>query len=291
MRLYSYYLAGLLLAAPALAQERVFSGPQPGEKLPNFKMKGVVGPRANQEVDLVAEAGEGPVLLIFFHERTRPAFGLANTLTRFAASRSDKKLTAGVCFLTNDSTATENWLKLVTQHLTKEIPHGVSLDGLEGPGAYGLNRNVALTILVGVGGKVSANFALVQPSVQADGPKIVKAVVEASGGGDVPDIGKFAPARYRRARDDARDPKLTGLVRALIAKDASKEDVEKAAQEVEEYVAQNRKARNQLGEIAERVVNSGRLNNYGTARAQEFLKEWAKEYGRSSTKRSPRPKK
>ena len=42
---------------------------------------------------------------------------------------------------------------------------------------------MSLTVLVGKEGVVSANFALVQPSVQADGPKILKAIVDALGRG------------------------------------------------------------------------------------------------------------
>ena len=55
-------------------------------------------------------------------------------------------------------------------------------EGKEGPGSYGLNRNVTLTILVGKEGKVTANFALVQPSTQADLPKILEEVAKVAGG-------------------------------------------------------------------------------------------------------------
>ena len=54
---------------------------------------------------------------------------------------------------------------------------GVSVDGAEGPGAWGLNREVAMTVVVGKDGKATANFALVQPSVQSDGPKIFAAML------------------------------------------------------------------------------------------------------------------
>ena len=48
------------------------------------------------------------------------------------------------------------------------------------PGAYGLNRNVAVTVLVATDRVVSANFALVQPSLEVDAPKIFKSIADFS---------------------------------------------------------------------------------------------------------------
>ena len=164
------------------------------------------------------------------------------------------------------------------------MTYRISQDGVEGPGVYGLNRNVTLTILVGKEGKATANFALVQPSIQADGPKILKAIADVSGGGKVPSIEELSGPRYRgqsRKETPARraDAKLTSLLRSVINKQASKEDVAKAAKAVEEYVQKNEAARKELGRITTTVVDSKKLSNYGTADAQEKLKEWPKKYG------------
>ncbi|HEY8504654.1 MAG TPA: hypothetical protein VIL46_08730 [Gemmataceae bacterium] len=182
-------LAALALAPPgASGDDPVFSGPQPGEKLPPLKAKGVFGDLAGKEFDPVARADGKPIALVFVHERTRPAFGLTNAVMRYAAERGKDRLVAGVVFLTDDATATEKWMNLVRKYLPEGVAYGISADGQEGPGAYGLNRNVALTVLVGKGGKVTANFALVQPSLEADGPKILKAIADVLGGGKVPDL-------------------------------------------------------------------------------------------------------
>ena len=266
-----------LCAGSQAADEPVFSGPQVGEKLPSFTIRGVLGGEAGKKIDLIARADGKPVLIVFVHQRTRPAFGLTNAVMRFAATRSKQGLVGGVCFLTDDATATETWVKRVSQHLVKGVVHGISADGIEGPGAYGLNRNVALTVLVGKEGKVTANFALVQPSMQADGPKILAAIVEATGGGKVPPIAQFSGRRYAGQRMK-RDPKLAALVRPLLRKEASAEDVDKAAMAVEEFVAKNEVARTEVGRIARTIVDSGKLKNYGTPRAQEYLRKWAKEY-------------
>ncbi|MCH7937003.1 MAG: hypothetical protein IH994_07925 [Proteobacteria bacterium] len=265
------------------ADDPVFSGPQVGEKLPPFKVKAVFDDLAGKELDLIAQADGKPIALIFFHARTRPAFGLTNAVMRYAATRSKDGLTSGVIFLTEDVTATEKWMNVVREHFPKGPTMGVSLDGQEGPGAYGLNRKVSLTVLVGKEGKVTANFAIVQPDMKVDGSKILKAIVDTLGGGDVPDIEKLAGRRYQPATDRV-DPKLGGLVRSVIRKDATAEEVKKAAAVVEEYVAKNRAAKKQLGQIAGRVVNSGKLSNYGTPAAQDLLRKWAKAYGAKGRK-------
>lgn len=273
----------LVTVAPAVASadEAVFSGPQVGEKLPPFTMRAIVGQDAGKGVDLVARADGKPTLLIFVHERTRPTFGLANALMRFASTRKSAGLVRGMIFLTDDATQTETWMNRIPQYFVKDAPVGISTDGAEGPGAYGLNRNVALTVLVGVEGQVTANFALVQPSVQADGPKILKAVVDVTGGGQVPDITEFA-GRAMTDRRMAGDEKLRSLLRAVIQKDASEDDVTKTIAAVDEYAAGNKAVAKQLGEIAARVKNSRRFKDYGTAPAREAITKWAERYGPSA---------
>lgn len=49
-------IALLTVALARAGEEPVFSGPQPGEKLPGFSMKGVLGDDAGKQIDLVAPA-------------------------------------------------------------------------------------------------------------------------------------------------------------------------------------------------------------------------------------------
>lgn len=288
LRTLCSFVALLLVTSEyTLAADEVFSGPQVGEVLPPFTMRQVLGPQADTEVTPIAAAAENPILLVFVHKRERPAFGLANVLHRFAATRESAGLKRYLVFLPDDPTESEAWLKRIPQYFEKNTPVGISLDGPEGPGAYGLNRNVTLTILVGRKGKVTANYALVQPSIAADGPKILKSIVDATGGGDVPDIAEFLPEgmrdRMRTANRPSRaqDERLVQLLRPVIQKDASAEDVAKAAQAVEDYVSQNETARSELGQITSRVVGSERFSTYGTAAARQQIKTWAKKYGPS----------
>jgi hypothetical protein len=199
----------LVLTATAVAQDdkpAEFSGPQVGEKLTPFTTKVILGEEAGKELDLVKSAAGKPLLIIFIHDGawTRPTVGLTRVLGLYAASKMADGLTGGVVLLTPDATAAETSIKRAAGALPQGVPIGISTDGQEGPGAYGLNRKVQMTVLVGKDDKVTANFALVQPSAAADGPKIAQAIVDALGGGKGPtaeELEKLSgPMRRSRAK-------------------------------------------------------------------------------------------
>src|SRR6476659_7364044 len=173
---------GLLASASARGDDPVFSGPQAGERLTPFTMTGVFDEAAGKTIDLVSTAGGKPILLVFVHEANRPSIAVSRALLNYGASRASDGLVSGLVWLADDRTAADQFLKRARGALPGKVPIGISVDGKEGPGAYGLNRNVTLTILVGKENKVTANFALVQPSLQADLPKILKEVVAVAGG-------------------------------------------------------------------------------------------------------------
>jgi hypothetical protein len=274
-----------------VADDEVFSGPQVGERLVPFTARGTLGEVAGKEFDLVSTANGKPTLLIFVHEVTRPSVGLTRLVMNYAATRAKDDLVSGVVFLSADPTETESWMKRAAHALPKDVAVGISTDGQEGPGAYGLNRNVALTVLVGKENKVTANLALVQPSVAADAPKIAMEIVEVLGGGKVPTLAELGARGYSdTANARMNDPKLDALLRSLIQKTASEEQVQKAIGAIETYVADKPAARQRIGEIARRIIDAGKLDNYGTPPAQARLKVWAEKYPskRSEPKRSPR---
>jgi hypothetical protein len=268
----------------------VFSGPQPGEQIPGFAIQGVRGDEAGKSIDLVGQAKRGPLLIVFFHERSRPAFGLANTVARFAETKAEKGLISGIVFLTADATETENWLKAVNANLPKKTQIGISPDGLEGPGTLGLNRNVALTVIVANEEKVTANFALRQPSVDVDGPKIFKAIVDVTGGGDVPEVSSFSGSgrmaaqrksngKWLESTDQERaDVKLRQFLRPVINQSASEDEVLEAAAKVEEEAASDAAFRTRVFQAATRIIEAGKLKDYGTPKAQEFLSKWAVDF-------------
>ncbi|MDP6444068.1 MAG: hypothetical protein QGG36_31405 [Pirellulaceae bacterium] len=332
--------------------EAVFSGPQVGEKLASFEIVGVLHDE-NKEIDLVGKADGKPVAIVFVHGVTRPSIGLLRSVMTYAGKQ--KGLTAGVVFLTDDVTEMTERVKRMSRALPKNVHMGISPDKQEGPGAYGLNRNVTLTVLVGKGGKVTANFAIVQPSLQADAPKIGNAIAAALGvdppkaqeiiavagmraaadpelvrlvrpmlkkdatdeqvaevkqavekliqkrprvrsavaqqasgalrrGGDLTPAAKKVLNEWvkkytrRPAPQAEQDPQLRSYLAPVIQKDATPEQVDAAAKKLEEYVAKKPQSAAQVGQICRRIIDAGVLARYGTERAQEHLKTWAKKY-------------
>ena len=280
---YVLTLVSLLIASVSQAADPVFSGPQPGEPLPSFKVKAVFGEDAGKEINGIDQADGKPVVIVFFHELSRPAFGLTALVARYAASRSKDGLSTSWIFVTDDVTKTENFMKRVQKNFPPEILMGISVDGQEGPGAYGLNRNVALTVLVAHKNKVTANFALVQPSVQADGLKIVKAIVDVLGGGKVPSLAELGGGRYARTEPARVDPKLTALLQPILDKEAKPSEVSKATQAVEAYVEKSMMAKRQLAQTAQRLERSGELEKMTSPSGQKQIRTWARVYGRIAT--------
>lgn len=272
-------------ALPA-ADEPVFSGPQVGEKLPEFSVQGVLDNDEGKQLDFVSRASGKPIVLIFVHEATRPSISFTRVLSAYTQTRAQDGLVTGIVWLDSDATAAENAIKRMKHALTPGVPVGVSADGREGPGSYGLNRNVMLTILIGKENKVTANFALVQPSLQADLPKVLQSIVDVVGGtvpklSDLPGIGET----MREGAASGGDPQLRSLLRAVIQRNATDDDVKKAAQEVEEYIKKHEAAGIKIGRIANTLIDSGKVTDYGTKQAQEVIRKWAKTYGSRKEKK------
>lgn len=283
-------IPSLLLICSALLtadEDRVFSGPQPGEKLPGFKIASAADDNGDRETNVMVIAGDKPVALVFVHKRTRPAFGLANTVMKLVADRKDK-IVGGLVFLSDDPTEAVNWMNRVRNYFPDGVQKGVSIDGAEGPGAYGLNSDVSVTVLIGKEQTVTANFALIQPSLEVDAPKIFAEIAAVLGEKEVPKVAKYSNAGRMQGR--APNAQIQPMLRALINKQADEKAVTEAAGKIEEYVAKNRAARTQVGDIARRIIRADRLSNYGTEKAQEYLKKWAEEFKPAPERGTPKPK-
>jgi hypothetical protein len=193
-------------------------------------------------------------------------------------------LVSGVVFLDDDATAAENLLQRAKNALPADVPIGISVDGREGPGSYGLNRNVALTILIAKDQKVQANFAIVQPSIQADSQRIAKQIVDSLGGGQPPTLAELGigpdgmPARDR-PKAERGDGQFEQLLRSLIQKSNDEAAVQRAAEAIEKHIQSNEAARKRLGEITSNIVKAGKVEDYGTPPAQKLIREWAEKYG------------
>ncbi len=171
----------LLLAATAIqADDPVFSGPQPGERLMPFRVLGFAGPQAGKEFEVLDQIRGAPAVLVFVREITRPALQLLRPLDLYGTKLAGDGLRMHFVWLSADKSRTEQFLQTARNSLGLKSPVSISLDGLEGPGNYGLNRKVTLTILVARDHKIVANFAIIQPN-ETDAPKILAAVAKLMG--------------------------------------------------------------------------------------------------------------
>jgi hypothetical protein len=158
-------LASLVaLMASAQAQETKFSGPQKGEPLPGFKVQDVTGPFAGQQVDYIEKLAGAPTVVVFVHHVTRQGHRLVTAVDRIVQERADLGLKGLIVFLDDDATARERLIPHYQRPLGVQSPMAISVDGAEGPGTYGLNKEMELTILLAKENKVVHNMALIGPN-------------------------------------------------------------------------------------------------------------------------------
>ena len=175
-------------------------------------------------------------------------------LTAYATKKFESKAAVEIVWLADDKAGAEMRLSNIQKSLNFTVPVGVSIDGGEGPGAYGLNRNVELTILIANDGTVTANHALVQPS-PSEAAKIATDLVALF---DQPpptneEINKLAypgrnmqrnpnmrrqQARTQRGDADRGGVELRGLMRKFL--EADEKGVDEAAKAIEKWVAEDK---------------------------------------------------
>lgn len=263
-----------LAGAAAPADEPIFSGPQPKEKITPFKVLCVQGPHAGKEIELVKDNNGEPTLLIFVHEITRPAFQLLRPVDLYASRLSKDGLATHIVWLTADKSETEKYLANARRSLNLKSPVVISLDGLEGPGNYGLNRKVTLTILLAKDNKVAANFAIVQPN-ETDAPKIIEELAKLMGDKKPPTVEDLRKELGGGTRQDAggRDPELTALMRKMIQLNNTEEQVKEIADAMMKWAGDDAKKKAELTEYCKQVVQLG----YGSEPARAALKKLAGE--------------
>ena len=268
-----------ICVAHAQAAKPLFSGPQVGEKLAPFEVKAGLGDDVGKPFNAMEDVKDDPVLIAFIHELTRPNIALTRLVVNYA---SERKLKAKLVFLTNDQTETEKWMQRVSKRaLPQSVTPLISTDGIEGPGVYGLNRNLKLTIVMGKDQKVTHNFATGQPSVQVDAPKLGKAIAELLGDKEAPTLEQmgFEPSRMRTKR--AANPEQDGIYREMMTpliRGETDEQVDTAAKAILDYAKKHPWMTHRVGKAASLIVNGGKVENYGNAKAQSYLKQWAKEF-------------
>lgn len=260
---------------------QVFSGPQEGEQLPPFAVQ-VWGAGNNWTTETWLDSSETTQgrfpLTIFVHQVTRPSVAYVRALCSYSTTREADGLHTSIVFLAEDVAERTEWVQRARNALPKDVRLGVSPDGVEGPGAYGLNRNVTLTVVLGSGDKVVFNQTLIDPNIPAELPKVFKAITSVIGG-EAPDVNSLFPqptpaARMANARENQSLPagfeKVEPLLRKLIRKETPDEMVDRIAADIDELLKDFPEAKMRLKEISTKVHEI-----YGTPRAQSHLRRWA----------------
>lgn len=271
---------GFFSSLQAQETDKVYSGPQASEPLPSFALLRLNGSDAGREIASHTLLENQPCLLIFIHDVNRQSISFARTLSSYAhLSRS--KLRTCVIFLQSDINEGETLFKRMGHALHSETPTFVSVDGKEGPGSLGLNRKVTLTILVGNKGEVKANFALIQPSLQTDLLPIANAMVDLIGG-DRPELAKLladhSNPRGMESATNSGTVDIRTLLRPLIQKDAQESDVIAIAKQIEAAAEKDDAVRREIARISKTIIDAGKLEQYGTAKAQEYLQTWHRRW-------------
>ena len=250
-----------------IEDQKVFSGPQPGEKLPPLKARIIIGQNAGKEVDILSAADGKPVFLIFMNAFGELVNETMRVMTLYAERQEKSDFVTAVVWVTSDPSELEAKLKRAKPHMPKKTPVGISLAGPEGPGAYGLNRRVQMTVLVAKDNVVTANFALVQPSIQADSVAVLSELVKVIGG-QPPTLAEVITPRNRQI--------VATRIELMLNKSASDDRVRQLAAVMERFVRSRRDAKIKLGQMSKEIVEGGQFDDRELAIG--YLRKWAKEY-------------
>ncbi len=189
-------LFGLGTLVYASVADAVFSGPQTGEKTTPFKTLELTGPNADKERDSVTANAGAPTTLVFLHAIERSLVPLLRVVDQYGAERKDH-LKTEIIFLSADRAEGEQRMKAAARSLQLQSRVSLSLDGAEGPGNYGLNKECMMTIVAAKDNKVTANFALVQPGI-ADAPKVIEALARTCGDSTPPSVEQLSERQMAR---------------------------------------------------------------------------------------------
>ena len=247
---------------PSLAQDRIFSGPQKGERATAFSVVGLRGDLQGQAIEWSNEGDDkGKCLLVFVHGLERSMAPLMRVLDAFGQQYQDLCRTDWV-FLSDDPVASRQRLPMVGQSLKIKGRMLLSSDGSEGPGNYGLNKQCLLTILLLDRDRVLSNHALIQPGLSdaeailaslssglnIESPPTAASLMEALGmtrqGGRDRAMRAEQPAEQKEASQKTQtmpgavpsDPQLVGFMRQFLQPDNTDARVDQILREVNAYI-------------------------------------------------------
>ncbi len=200
--------------------ESIVSGPKPGTPLTPVMVYDGLGAFAGREFDAAREIGGNPGALLFVHSMTRNTYHVIRGLDQLAGRNALMGFKSFTVYLSEDRTSAENQIRLrnglatggykfsVTGKfgaLKLENPIMLSLDGVDGPGNYALNRRAVLTLVTMRDGKVHGTHTFTDTG-EYDLPLLEKLVSEVVGPipQELPEQRKLREARLPKEKDRLR---------------------------------------------------------------------------------------
>ena len=161
-------------------EKPIYSGPQPGEKVPSLTTIHLRGDQTGQEFDPVNLAGDKLHLMFFVSQsRTFGRFlGQLRQQLHSIEENSKQPWAMSVIVCTDDANEAEKSFTVLDQRYPKSLVVGLSKDGSAGPPAYGLDKNLTATVIVAKNGKVLHNLPYVGNAFYTQ-PHILGAIAKA----------------------------------------------------------------------------------------------------------------
>lgn len=268
------------------AADPVFSGPQPGEKTTGFNVIEISGTADGTERDPIKDNAGSPTALVFIHNVERSLLPLLRVVDEYGAQRKERIKTE-IIFLKADRLSGEQQVRAVNGSLKLRGRVGLSPDGAEGPGNYGLNKECMMTIVIAKGNEVTASFALVQPGI-ADAPAVIAALAKTCGDESPPTVESLTPKQPARGammeRGGKADPpkdkfpgavptdeKLTSLLRSFIRPTNDDATVDRVLADVKAHIKDNADLTKQAADGWTRALH---FEHYGTPYARKVGREF-----------------
>ena len=163
-------------------EEPVYSGPQPGERLPAFIVRGLSGEFEDQSFDPSVHAEDGLSIFVFQDENGVGFRGLIDLARKLEVIRGelDEELFFLSVFLSDDPMQLMRSIRPILEYIPDGYVVGISGDGRDGPGNLGLNRNMAMTILLVKDAQIVHNFTFPQSMLRAD-PHVLGGIADLIG--------------------------------------------------------------------------------------------------------------
>ncbi|MEZ5966143.1 MAG: hypothetical protein R3F56_20065 [Planctomycetota bacterium] len=169
-----------LLAWTTVLPAQTPSGPEAGSDLGKAQVYAPTGARAGTTFDAAAVIGQGPGALLFVGELNRNVAPLVRGLDRLAAAHGLQGFHACTVLLASDRTAAEQQVERASPALALTYPMVVSVDGVDGPGSYGLDRKCTATLVLADKGKVVRSVGYTDTGAQ-DVPQLAGWVTAMTG--------------------------------------------------------------------------------------------------------------